>query len=92
LCGNWQDFNRHDASCGPSAIAELLVLQAGCPSCHPTNSIKVLPAYLIGKHLLQNIINAIQGKITSEKKHRDLSAQYASDLSELMYITKAEHH
>ena len=26
--GNWQDFNRHDASRGPSAIAELLVLRA----------------------------------------------------------------
>jgi len=25
VCGNWQDFNRHDASRGPSAIAELLV-------------------------------------------------------------------
>ena len=25
LHGNWQDFNWHDASCGPSAIAELLV-------------------------------------------------------------------
>ena len=25
LCGNWQDFNLHDASRGPSAIAELLV-------------------------------------------------------------------
>ena len=24
LRGNWQDFNRHDASLGPSAIAELL--------------------------------------------------------------------
>ena len=24
LRGNWQDFNWHDASCGPSAIAELL--------------------------------------------------------------------
>ena len=26
LCGNWQDFNWHDVSCGPSAIAELLVI------------------------------------------------------------------
>jgi len=26
LRGNWQDFNWHDASRGPSAIAELLVL------------------------------------------------------------------
>ena len=25
LRGNWQDFNSHDASRGPSAIAELLV-------------------------------------------------------------------
>jgi len=25
LRGNWQDFNRHDVSRGPSAIAELLV-------------------------------------------------------------------
>ena len=24
--GNWQDFNGHDASRGPSAIAELLVI------------------------------------------------------------------
>ena len=28
LRGNWQDFNWHDASRGPSAIAELLVLSA----------------------------------------------------------------
>ena len=27
LRGNWQDFNWHDASRGPSAIAELLVLE-----------------------------------------------------------------
>ena len=25
LCGSWQDFNGHDLSRGPSAIAELLV-------------------------------------------------------------------
>ena len=30
LLGNWQDFNWHDASRGPSAIAELLVMTA----CH----------------------------------------------------------
>ena len=29
LRGNWQDFNWHDASRGPSAIAELLVLTHG---------------------------------------------------------------
>jgi len=29
LRGNWQDFNWHDASRGPSAIAELLVLHIG---------------------------------------------------------------
>ena len=28
LRGNWQDFNRDDASHGPSAIAELLVKTA----------------------------------------------------------------
>ena len=28
--GNWQDFNWHNASCGPSAIAELLVLIKVC--------------------------------------------------------------
>ena len=42
----WQlaSFNWHDASRGPLAIAELLVLQAGCPSCRPTNSVKALKA------------------------------------------------
>ena len=30
LRGNWQDFHRHDASRGPSAIAELLVLTDVC--------------------------------------------------------------
>jgi len=29
LCGNWQEFNRHDASRGTSATAELLVSSVG---------------------------------------------------------------
>jgi len=33
LRGNWQDFNRHDASRGPSAIAKLLVTTAPRYSC-----------------------------------------------------------
>jgi len=35
LCGNWQDFNWHDASRGPSAIAELLVSTGGVPAMKP---------------------------------------------------------
>jgi len=31
LCNSWQDFNWHDASPGPSAIAELLVLHFALP-------------------------------------------------------------
>jgi len=36
------------ASAGPSASLHLAlsVLQAGCPSCHPTNSVKALKAAL----------------------------------------------
>jgi len=33
LRGNWQDFNRHDASRGPSATAKLLVTTAPRYSC-----------------------------------------------------------
>ena len=42
LRGNWQDYYWQDASRCHSAIAELLVLQARCPSCRPTNSVKAL--------------------------------------------------
>ena len=47
LGGNWQDFNRHDASRGPSAIADLLVSSiyetvslCGCQ--HKKNSLTAL--------------------------------------------------
>jgi len=37
----------------PHQHPSLSFLQAGCPSCHPTNSVKALKAYCIIEHLTQ---------------------------------------
>ena len=42
LRGNWQGFNWHDASCGPSAIAELLGADGSRCVCSPCITVKCI--------------------------------------------------
>jgi len=58
LRGNWQDFNWHDASRGPSAIAELLVFI----NCHEYMQLVLVKGVLLLRHSSKSSILIQQSK------------------------------
>jgi len=59
LCGNWKDFNWHDASRGPSAIAELLVQSVIAACAQTLYALRVLCKHGLCEDSLHDIFRAV---------------------------------
>jgi len=65
-------------------ITPLSFLQAGCPSCHPTNSVNKLTKILHRERYLfhrKNVLNQPAELILTKTKHRPLQLRYLAKVS-----------